>query len=338
MLAHILTETDHDPSVVNGAPILNFIDQHGTPAGWRHGRGPFVCEVDESDGSIAGYNPSIGVILNVSEDHKPMAELKLLFGGYAERSGKAILGIDSEPVAAIADTLPPEKVVRVSLKGDADFSAQGVQSTNEGLFAHVKTPQGGVDLRLPMIGAFNVGNALAAMAAAAEMGAPPAASAQALSSFKGSARRLQTIGVTRGIVVIDDFAHNPEKIAGSIGALRKHYGRLHLFYQPHGYGPLAQYRSLYEDAFAASLGPDDRLVISEPAFFGGTVTKSDDAQVMVRTLEAGGVAATFAPQREQFLESLPYAQAGDAVIIMGARDDSLTTFARACLAHLEARP
>ena len=335
MLAHILAEAGLDPSVINGAPILNFLDQDARPKGWRRGEGPFVCEVDESDGSIARYNPSVGVILNVSEDHKPMAELKELFGGYAERAGRAILGVDSEPVAAIADSLPDDKVVRVSLEGPGDYCAQQIQSTHAGLVADLVTPEGPLELRLPLIGAFNVGNALAAMAAAAEVGVKPDESARALLTFRGSARRLQTIGVARGVTVIDDFAHNPEKIAGSIGALKKHYERLHLFYQPHGYGPLAQFRALYEDAFAASLGADDQLTISEPAFFGGTVTKTEDAQVMVRTLAERGFAASFATEREHFASSLAAAEAGDAVIIMGARDDSLTTFAKACLARLE---
>ena len=335
MLAHILTTCARDPAVVNGAPILNFEDTEGRPMGWRGGGGAFVCEVDESDGSIARYNPSVGVILNVSEDHKPMAELKELFGGFAERSGRAVLGIDSEPVAAIAESLPRDKVVSCSLTGEADFSVSVLETVSEGFDVDVRTPSGEVKLRLPMIGSFNVGNALAAMAAASELGVAPGDAAAALGSFKGSARRLQTMGSARGVTVIDDFAHNPEKIEGSIGALRKHYERLFLFYQPHGYGPLASFRGLYEDAFAASLGPDDELFVSEPAFFGGTVTKTDDAQVLVRNVAARGANTRFAESRDVFLQEISRAQAGDAVIIMGARDDSLTTFAKKALTTLE---
>ncbi|MEM6914388.1 MAG: Mur ligase domain-containing protein, partial [Pseudomonadota bacterium] len=107
MLAHILSETGRDPSVVNGAVMLGQQGTDRTPQGWRRGESDlFVAEVDESDGSIARYDPSVGVITNISEDHKSMEELMLLFGGYAERSTHAVLGIDSEPVAAIAQDLP----------------------------------------------------------------------------------------------------------------------------------------------------------------------------------------------------------------------------------------
>lgn len=337
MLAHILSELGRDPSVVNGAPILNFTSHEGRPVGWRAGQGPFVCEVDESDGSIALYDPEVGVILNVSEDHKSMEELEVLFGGYAERSRHAVLGIDSPPVAAIADRLPKEKFTTFGLHEAADIRATGVVEGGGRL--HVQVMRSGeptADLILPMIGAFNVSNALGALAAAERLGVPLEEAVRPLAGFKGSARRLQSIGEARGVQVIDDFAHNPEKITGSIGALTKNYRRLHLLYQPHGYGPLKAFRTLYEEAFARALRAQDRLFVTEPVYFGGTVTRTDDAQILVASVCVHGREAHYLEGRESFLRALDEVGEGDAVVVMGARDDSLTTFAQGVLDQLRA--
>jgi UDP-N-acetylmuramate--alanine ligase len=293
-----------------------------------------VAEVDESDGSIAGYDPRIGVILNVSEDHKPMAELENLFGGYADRSERVVLGIDSDPVALIARAMPSGKAVTFSLLGDADFSVRELETHEGGCRSLVSTRSGEVTLDLPLIGAFNIGNALAAMAAADLMGVSAEESAEHLRAFRGTARRLERVGSKGGITVIDDFAHNPEKIAASIGALTRHYAGLHILYQPHGYGPLRSFRPLYEKAFAEVLRPHDRLTLTEPVYFGGTVTKSDDAELLAKTLKQAGFKAQYVTHRDDFRRETKSFTEGDAVVVMGARDDGLTIFARELLGEL----
>lgn len=338
MLAWILDQAGLGPGVVNGAPMLNFDDGTGEPAGWCSGNGAFVCEVDESDGSIARYAPSVGVVLNVSEDHKPMDELKALFGGYAERSGHVILGVDSEASRSLISSLPQDKLTTVSIRTEADYTAVLRDADEAGVLAELQTPGGASEsLRIPVVGSFNVSNALAAIAAAGRLGVGAVEAASALSTFKGTARRLQVVGKVDGITVIDDFAHNPEKIAASVGALTRQYARLHLFYQPHGYGPLASFRALYEEAFAASLRPSDRIMVSKPAYFGGTTRVTDDAQALVKNLQSSGVDAAYAEERPRFADWAHEAGAGDAVIVMGARDNSLTSFAKALLDHLKAR-
>lgn len=339
MLAHILSETGRDPSVVNGAVMLGATDEAGTAQGWRKGESDlFIAEVDESDGSIARYNPSVGVITNISEDHKSMEELEVLFGDYARRSGHAVLGIDSEPVAAIADHLSKEKTTTFSLgdRPDADLMAKTIGRDGGFLTAEIMSKNGApVHLRLPLIGRFNVGNALAALAAAGTFGVPLKEGALSLATFAGTARRLQHVGEEGGVTVIDDFAHNPDKIGASIKTLTEHFDRVFLVYQPHGYGPLRSFRPLYEQAFASALRPTDKLVVTEPAYFGGTVQKTDDAKSLVETLAGQSLDATYAENREGFRPLIDDASSGDALVVMGARDDSLSDFARSLLADLQ---
>ncbi|MEM9810002.1 MAG: Mur ligase family protein [Pseudomonadota bacterium] len=329
MLAHILVTTGHDPSVVNGAPMLNELDADGQPQGWRVGtQGPFVTEVDESDGSIAMYTPSVGVITNISEDHKSMDELDVLFTGYAERSHEAVLGIDSEPVAAIAARLACDQFKSFGLTSDADFTAGTIEHSHDGLSTEVRTRAGDTaPLHLPMIGTFNISNALAAIAAASFLDVTLSDACAVLQSFAGTARRLQPVGRAGGVTVIDDFAHNPDKIKASLSTLTEHYPRLHVMYQPHGYGPLRSMHDLYQKAFASSLRKDDTLTITEPVYFGGTVEPSEDARLVAEELSAQGCRACYIAHRDLFAESLE-ANSGEAVIVMGARDDSLTPFAQ----------
>ncbi|MEO1041415.1 MAG: Mur ligase family protein [Pseudomonadota bacterium] len=338
MLAHLLSETGRDPSVVNGAVMLGKQGTNDPAQGWRRGASDlFVAEVDESDGSIARYNPSVGVITNVSEDHKTMDELEALFGGYAERSKRAVLGIDSEPVALIAEGLPPEKIVTFSLgaRPEADFVAHDIRRDGGFLTARIEQKGGEpVSLRLPLIGRFNVANALAALAAGTLLGVPLAEGAPSLVTFGGTARRLQHVGSHRGVTVIDDFAHNPDKIGASLKTLTDHFSRVFLVYQPHGYGPLRSFRPLYEAAFADALRPVDSLLVTEPAYFGGTVEKTDDAKRLVQTLADQSFQVTYAENREAFRSVLTQTQERDAVVVMGARDDSLSDFARSLLADL----
>ena len=341
MLAHILTETGRDPSVVNGAVMLGAHGADGTAQGWRKGESDlFVAEVDESDGSIARYNPSVGIITNISEDHKSMEELEALFGGYAARSGRVVLGIDSDPVRAILGQLPHGQAMTFSL-GDypqADLVAQDIGRDGGFLTATIAKSGGGLmALRLPLIGRFNIANALAALCAAEIFGVPLDEGAPTLESFAGTARRLQHVSAAHGITVIDDFAHNPDKIGASIKTLTEHFPRVHLVYQPHGYGPLRSFRTLYEAAFAEALRPSDKLLVTEPAYFGGTVEKTDDAQKLVETLIKQSLDARYAESREAFRGMLSDARPGEAVVVMGARDDSLTDFAQSLLADLRAR-
>jgi len=334
MVAHILCAAGLQPGVVNGAGMLNFLDAGKRPNGWHSGNGPFVCEVDESDGSIARYDPTVGVVLNISEDHKTMEELIALFTGYAQRSEQVVVGIDSEAAARLLPMIKGRNVTTFSLDGNADYRASNIEQVPGSIAATVYGPDSlSAKLELPLIGRFNISNALAAIAASAAAGVRMQEACAALSTFAGTARRLQKVGEARGISVIDDFAHNPDKITSSIGAMRAQYQRLHLLYQPHGYGPLVKFRSLYEEAFAQALGPKDRLFVSQPAYFGGTVTKTDDAQVLAQTI---GAQATYLEDRSDFLSVIDTAESGDAIVIMGARDDTLTNLAQAAFSQLSA--
>ena len=99
----------------------------------------------------------------------------------------------------------------------------------------------------------------------------------ALGRFEGLKRRLETVGEAGGVTVIDDFAHNPDKIAATLATLRAQPGRLLIMFQPHGYGPLTKMGEQLADSIADGMAPDDRLYLPDPVYQGGTVDK--DARI-----------------------------------------------------------
>jgi len=181
---------------------------------------------------------------------------------------------------------------------------------------------------LPVPGAHNVANAVAAIAACRAVGVEVAEMAAPLASFRGVGRRFQTIGHFGGVEVVDDFAHNPKKLEAAIAtAQRRAAGRVLAIYQPHGYGPTRFLRADLVQAFSQALRANDHLWMLEVFYAGGTATRDFSAADLVAEI---GSRAHFAPSREALAAAIASeARPGDLVLVMGARDPSLTEMARA---------
>jgi UDP-N-acetylmuramate--alanine ligase len=188
-------------------------------------------------------------------------------------------------------------------------------------------------LNLP--GRHNASNALAAIAAVRQLGVPVSEAASALAGFQGLRRRLETVGEAGQIIVIDDFAHNPDKIDATLATLRAQPGRLLIMFQPHGYGPIAKMGEQLAESFAGALASDDRLYLPDPVYQGGTVDKSRGSDWLADQVGAKGGNAKHVPDRAEIGQKLvAEARPGDRILIMGARDDTLAEFARELLRKL----
>jgi UDP-N-acetylmuramate--alanine ligase len=339
MIGWILHRTGHEPTVMNGAVMKNFIAPDAPFASAIVGAGDlFIAEIDESDGSIAQYVPQIAVVNNVALDHKSLAELRRLFGDFVAKSKLAVLNLDNEETAALAAGLPADRRVTYSLGSPkADLLASDIVAAPDGVAfsVHARGTTAAVPVRLAVPGRHNVANALASLAAAQACGVALAAAAGALASFAGLRRRLELVGVAGGVSVIDDFAHNPDKIAATLATLHAFPGRLLVMFQPHGYGPLRLMKDAFIDCFAHHLHQEDVLVMPDPVYFGGTVERSVTSRDIVAGVQAAGRRA------EAFLERaacgdalLAVAAPDDRIVIMGARDDTLSLFASGLLVQL----
>lgn len=340
MIAWILTGAGHDPTVMNGAVMKNFVSPANPFASARIGAGDlFVSEVDESDGSIALYRPTVGVLLNISLDHKSIEELRVLFGNYVATAGTAVINLDSEEARHLA-VLADDKVTFGISARDADITvgAASIEHSGKDIRATVidNRKREAFPLILPMPGLHNLSNALAAIAAASAAGIEVEQAVYALHSFAGLARRFDVIGTTPGgVTVIDDFGHNPEKCAATLRTLRATPGRVIAFFQPHGFGPLRQMGTELAHTFANELRPDDVTIFCDPVYFGGTVDRSEGSERIVSLINNAGGRAEHIPDRDDCGDRIiALARPGDRIAVMGARDDTLTEFARSIIARL----
>jgi UDP-N-acetylmuramate--alanine ligase len=335
MVAWVLDRAGLDPTVMNGAVMKNFATPDAPFASARVGRGEvFVSEVDESDGSIALYRPKIALLNNVTLDHKSMDELRLLFGGFLSSAETAILNLDDEETRSLAAGLPSAVTFSLSDRS-ADYSASDLLEEPLAVSFTLHWRGESVKVRMNVPGRHNAANALGALAAAHAAGVGLEQAAEAIGGFAGLRRRFDVVGERHGLTVIDDFAHNPDKIAATLATARILPGRLLLFFQPHGYGPLRAMREELVQAFADGMGPEDILILSDPVYFGGTVDRSSGSETVVEGVRARGRQAEHEAQRAAVGARLAeLARPGDRILIMGARDDTLSQFAEDVLNSL----
>jgi UDP-N-acetylmuramate--alanine ligase len=338
MVAWILSRAGKAPTVMNGAVMKNYASTEAPFASAVAGDGRyFVSEVDESDGSIALYEPRIALINNVTLDHKPLDELRPLFRSFAQKAEKVVLNLDDEETRGLLPYVAPPKQLGFSFqRRDAAFEGSGIDE-GEGeirfAFRHAGEEH---EVVLPLWGTHNAANALGAIAAAVAAGVPAAAAARALATFQGLRRRFELVGTKSGIAVIDDFAHNPDKIAATLSAARTGLkGRLLLFFQPHGYGPLRLMKQALVDTFVRCMGDDDLLILPDPVYYGGTVDRSIGSEDLIAAVHMRGRQAEHIPDRDACGARLAaLARPGDRILVMGARDDTLSDFAEGILARL----
>jgi UDP-N-acetylmuramate--alanine ligase len=337
MIGWILHASHRQPTVMNGAVMKNFVTPSAPFASALVGDPElFVSEVDESDGSISLYRPEIAVLTNISLDHKEMDELRSLFAGFLNSARKAVLNLDDPETRMLADLVPGDKCVGYGFDSPgADFMGKNLALTEGGSTFTIIAGEETTDVEFNVPGRHNASNALAAIAAARALGVSVADAASAMARFEGLKRRLETVGVAGGVTVIDDFAHNPDKIDATLATLRAQPGRLLIMFQPHGYGPLTKMGDELAQSFTKGLAPDDRLFFPDPVYQGGTVERSRGSDWLAGQV---GAQAEHVADRAAIGERLvSEAREGDRIVIMGARDDSLSEFAAELVARLGER-
>ncbi|WP_260923100.1 glutamate ligase domain-containing protein [Novosphingobium sp. 9] len=338
MLGWILTATDRDPTIMNGAVMKNFVSTDAPFASARVGSGDlFVSEVDESDGSIALYRPQVAVLGNVSLDHKSLEELRALFGDFLALADVSAINLDDAETAGLASRA--KRLVTFGItSAEANLVASQIVERPTMLSATIHDRRNGSThpLALKVPGRHNLYNALAAIAGANAAGVPVAEAVAALGTFAGLARRFDIVGASAGgVTVIDDFGHNPDKVGATLRTLKAHPGRVIAFFQPHGYGPLRQMGRELAEVIAKTLDSDDLTILCDPVYFGGTVDRSQGSERIVEFIRADGGQAEHIPERAACADHIvEIAHPGDRVVVMGARDDTLTQFAKDLLARL----
>lgn len=337
MIGWILHANHRQPTVMNGAVMKNFVTPSAPFASALVGDPElFVSEVDESDGSISLYRPEIAVLTNVSLDHKEMVELRRLFAGFLLQSRRTVLNLDDPETRALAEAVPADRVISYGFDAPgADFMGKALELHPGGVSFALEAEGERHEVRLQVPGRHNASNALAAIAAARAVGVRVEDAVNAMARFEGLKRRLETVGTAGGVTVIDDFAHNPDKIDATLAALRAQPGRLLIMFQPHGYGPLTKMGEQLAASLAGGMADDDRLYLPDPVYQGGTIDKVRGSDWLATRIIEEGKPAEHVADRAAIGEALiATAKPGDRILVMGARDDTLIDFARELLEKL----
>lgn len=330
MTFELLRGAGRDPSVITGGELVLLQREGLWGNAWAGRSGVLVVEADESDGSLIRYQPAIAVALNLTRDHKTEAEVFAMFATLRQRTRETFVCGEDDALGALRD-----EACVFGFSDRAAVRAREVELTSH----HSRFTVDGVKFRVPVPGEHNVRNALAAIATCRALDVPLSDLVGPLEHYLGVARRFQSIGLAHGIEVIDDFGHNPAKIAASLATARLRAGRVLAVFQPHGYGPTRFLREDLIETFATQLRVADHLFMLEIFYAGGSAVRDLSSADLVREIVARGRQAEYAASREGLIDRLAVeARPGDLVLIMGARDPSLTRFAQAVLERLTSLP
>ncbi|GHU20520.1 UDP-N-acetylmuramate--L-alanine ligase [Betaproteobacteria bacterium] len=328
LVASILAAGGLDPTFVIGGRL------NAAGANARLGSGEFlVAEADESDASFLCLSPVISIVTNIDADHMEtyghdFGRLKQTFVDFLQRLpfyGVAVLCADDPHVREIMPRVS-KQIVSYGLEESANVRAENVRAGNGRMYFDCLRVNGSVTrfpVTLNLPGVHNVQNALAAIAAASEVGVSDAVIVKALAEFTGVGRRFQRHGEVASpaggtFTLIDDYGHHPAEIRATLAAARGAFPgrRLLLAFQPHRY---TRTRDCFED-FVGVLGSVDALILADVYAAGEAPIVAADGRTLAHALRvAGRVDPVFVEKIDDMPQTiLNIARDGDVVITMGA--------------------
>lgn len=321
----VLTHGGADPSVFVGGIAENFAGSYRIGGGRE-----FVIEGDEYDSAFFDktakflkYLPDIAVVNNIEYDHADIyADLEAIRVAFRRlvnlvpRRGLLLVGADDPEASALAP-IARCRVESFGLANGADWQAHDIRIDNG--MTRFSVRRGGQPIgsfEVPLLGAYNVRNALAAIAVGAAVGLSPDTMADGLRRFKGVRRRLQLRGTANGVAVYDDFAHHPTAIAETLAGVRSAYPdhRIWAIFEPRS---ATSCRKVFQSDFARAFGPADRVLL--PAVFRTTLPDDQRLSIdqLVADLRAGGKDARFIPAVDDIVATVAReAGRGDLVVVM----------------------
>lgn len=302
LLGHLLSACGRDPFVVNGAEVVGW-DAAGARVGSvrpsASADGLMVTEADESDKSLMALSPAHVIVTNAFSDHFPKAEAEGLFRAFKAKATGIVLDTSGAPPE------PPP--------------------AGEGWEARFQWE--GRAWRLPMPGAHNVANAKVALKVALQLGCDAETLRRALADFPGVRRRLERTGKCRGATVVDDYAHNVEKLAAAWATLAAAFPQgVFGVWRPHGYAPLRKMLEGLAGMFNAVVRPCDRLLLLPVYDAGGTADRSVRSEDLLARLTCPAEGVGTLEAAAERLRAL--ARPGTALAFFGARDPGLNAWAR----------
>ena len=324
MLSQILVENGMDPSVAIGGRL----DAIGGSTRIGHG-GIFVAEACEYNRSFLQLAPTMAVVLNIDADHldcyRDIDEIEQTFGQYLEKlpeDGTAIGNGNDMRIRRLFGRLKC-RTVFFGIGEEFDWHPENLEEDEQGYASFDLCHNGrkAAKMKMGVPGMFNVMNALAATAAAAELGADPADACKCLERFTGAHRRFELTDVIDGVEIFHDYGHNPAEMKNALSIARKRCrGHLWAVMQPHTF---SRVRTLFEQYLTCTREADCTLVTDICA-----AREKDpgdlNSGMLVDGMKKNGINAVWTPSfddTEGYLKA--HWHSGDLVLTMGCGDINL---------------
>ena len=325
LVSWLLADGDRDPSFLVGGLAVNF----GSSYRLGHGR-EFVIEGDEYDSAFFDkmakflkYLPDIAVVGNLEFDHADIyADVEAIqsavrrFVGLLPRQGLLVLGADSQGVCEMGADAPC-RVTSFGLVETAEWRATAIESAPDGsTFTVTHRGEPVAEVRVPLVGDFNVRNVLAAFAVASEVGLDATTIAASVARFKGVRRRLEIRGQQRDVTVYDDFAHHPTAVRETLAGVRAAHPsrRIWALFEPRS---ATACRRVFQDAFAGAFSQADEVIIGR--VYRSSLPEADrlSETELVAEIGAAGVHARHLAEVGDIVRTVAEeARAGDLVVVM----------------------
>jgi UDP-N-acetylmuramate: L-alanyl-gamma-D-glutamyl-meso-diaminopimelate ligase len=331
LLSTVLHGSGRDPSLLVGGY------SHDFEGSFREGQGDhFIVEGDEYDTAFFDKTPKFLhygartlLITSVEFDHADIyrdldhikEEFRKLIEGMP-RDGTIVAALTHAGVRDVVSEAPC-RVLGYGVEGEGlDWSCAALKAESNGThFDILIDGKRAARAFVPMFGRFNVENALGSLAAATALGVPHEAAIAALATFKGVKRRQELRGEERGVAVVDDFAHHPTAVRGSISALRQRFAgrRLIAVFEPR---TNTSRRAIFQQDYAQAFGDADRVLIRSvpetPLYSAtGAVEEFFSSEKLVTDLRERGVPALSCDSVEEIVKQLTVeCSAGDVVLCM----------------------
>ena len=283
-----------------------------------------VVEIDESDHSINEFSPDYGVLLNVGNDHYEEVELRRVFAAFMGRCKKGIVCLKELQRLSDGCKVPVQ-------------TCAPVESENALCPANYAMDKHGISFDIQDVGHFTSGqsgrhSALNATAVIAllkmlNLHADQAQLAAAIAAFPGIHQRFEVMGTMKdGTPLVNDYAHNPEKIHAAISTAQERFGGpVVAIFQPHGFRPLEFMRAPLAEMLKGLLRPGDLFAMLPVYYAGGSASFKPTSEEVVAQLIEQGIAAK-AIQRPEALSLIQSIPQKGCVLVMGARDSSLRSW------------
>jgi UDP-N-acetylmuramate: L-alanyl-gamma-D-glutamyl-meso-diaminopimelate ligase len=324
----VLTHGGLDPSVLVGGIARNF-GENGSSYRLGSGR-DFVIEGDEYDSAFFDktakflkYLPDVAVINNVEFDHADIYAdfdaVSLAFRrlvNLVPRSGLLLIGADSEGARALVDGAK-SRVQTFGTRDDVDWQAHDLESIGASTRFKVRRDRAPFGVfQIPLLGAHNVRNALAAIAVGTEVGVAVERIAEGLRAFAGVKRRLEVVGTADEVTVYDDFAHHPTAVAETLAGLRaaNPSARIWAVFEPRS---ASSCRRVFQDDFARAFAPADEVLIAP--VFRSKLADAERLSVpqLVRDLKSRGQSAREADSIDDIVSAIAKEhRPGDLIVLM----------------------